>query len=79
MGAIYPPHSHSVKTISVPILQKEKAFAGWQEVAYKDVEHAFGVFQSHWHLPTWPIELHNSTEIQEMVMTTIVLHMMVQE
>ena len=44
VDGIYPTLTHFVKTISVPISPKEKAFAAWQEAACIDVEHGFGVF-----------------------------------
>ena len=59
-----------------PNFTKRKAFAHWQKEAHKDVECAFGVLQSHWHLLTQPIELWDSNKIQKMVMTTIILHNM---
>ena len=43
---IYPLLSHFVKTIPIPMMKKEKSFAGWPEAAQKDVKCAFGVLQS---------------------------------
>ena len=45
-----------------PNIAKGKEFAGLEEAAHKDVEHAFGVLQSQWCMLTRPIELCNSTQ-----------------
>ena len=78
VDGIYSPLSCFVKTISVPISPKEKTFAGWQEAAHKRCQTCVQCIN--WHLLTCSIELWDSFEIQQMVMTVIILHnMMVQE
>ena len=57
-------------------MKKEKAFAGWQEAAQKDVECAFGVLQSKWRLLASPVEMWDEVCIQEMVTSCIILHNM---
>ena len=57
VDGIYPQLSHFVKTISIPIIKKETTFAGWQEAAWKDVEHTFGVLQIKWRLLASPVDV----------------------
>ena len=38
-------------------MKKETTFAGWQEAAQKDVEHAFEVLQSKWWLLASPVQM----------------------
>ena len=69
-----------MKTISIPIMKKEKTFAEWQEATQKDVECAFGVLQSKWLLLASPVEMWDEVHIQDMVTSYIILHnMMVQQ
>ena len=80
VDGIYPQLSHFMKTISIPIMKKEKIFAGWQEAAWKDVEHAFGVLQSRWQLLASPVKMWDEVHIHDMVTSCIILHnMMVQQ
>ena len=58
-----PPPSFSFHQNNLcPNIAKGKEFAGLEEAAHKDVEHAFGVLQSQWCMLTRPIELCNSTQ-----------------
>ena len=69
-----------MKTISIPIMKKETTFAGWQEAAWKDVEHTFGVLQNKWQLLASPVEMWDEVCIQDLVTSCIILHnMMVQQ
>ena len=80
VDGIYPQLSCFMKTISIPIMKKEKNFAGWQEAAWKDVECAFGVLQSKSQLLASPVEMWDEVHIQDMVTSCIILHyMMVQQ
>jgi hypothetical protein len=79
VDGIYPPLSRFMKTISDPSMNAESRFAEWQEGSQKDVERAFGVWQSKFHILTQKIELWNPEEIKNMVIGTIIMHnMMVQ-
>jgi len=42
---IYPEWATFVKTITLPLTEKDKLFAQHQETARKDVECAFGILQ----------------------------------
>ena len=66
-----------MKTISIPIMKKEKTFPGWQKAAWKDVEHTFGVLQSKWQLLASPVEMWDEVHIQDMVVSCIILHNMI--
>jgi hypothetical protein len=57
VDGIYPPRSWFVKTILEPGTESESIFAKWQEGSQKDVERAFGVWQSKYRLLTCKIEL----------------------
>ena len=77
---IYPQLSHFVKTIPIPMMKKEKSFAGWPEAAQKDVKCAFGVLQSKWWILASHVEMWDKVHIQDMVTSCIILHnMMVQQ
>ncbi|XP_012831512.1 PREDICTED: uncharacterized protein LOC105952496 [Erythranthe guttata] len=51
---IYPEYATLIQTISQPSSVKEKLFAKQQETVRKDVERAFGVLQSRWHIIKGP-------------------------
>ena len=57
-----------VKTLSEPLTKREKAFAGWQEIARKDIERAFGVLQRKFHFLVNSIELWYASDVHEIVL-----------
>jgi leucyl aminopeptidase (aminopeptidase T) len=62
-----------VKTVRNPADEKCKRFAKEQEAARKDVERAFGVFQSRWVIIQYPARIWN-------VMTAyVIMHNMIVE
>ena len=73
------PTIESFHPISTPITKQEKTFAGWQEAAQKDVEHAFGVLQSKWQLLVSPVEMWDEVCIQDMLTSYIILYNMMVE
>lgn len=76
---IYPDWPVFIDSIMNPTTRKDKLFAAMQEATRKDVERAFGVLQSMWHIITTPSRF-ASVEMMEKVMTTvIILHNMVVE
>ena len=80
VDGVYPQLSHFVKTILIPIMQKETTLAGWHKATWKDVECIFGVLQSKWHLLASPVEMWDKVCIQDMLILCIILHnMMVQQ
>lgn len=48
IDGIYPKYATFIQSITHPTTAKERLFAQKQEVAQKDVEHAFGVQQIKW-------------------------------
>ncbi|KAK2638407.1 hypothetical protein Ddye_026202 [Dipteronia dyeriana] len=54
---IYPQYATLIQTISQPSSIKEKIFAEHQEAARKDMERAFGVFQSRWQIVKGPARI----------------------
>jgi hypothetical protein len=74
---IYPDYGVFVKPISNPINEKEKYFTKMQESAQKDVERAFGVLQSRFHILAKPCKLWFLQDIECIVKTCIILHNMI--
>ncbi|CAH9106163.1 unnamed protein product [Cuscuta epithymum] len=58
---------------------KEKLFAKCQESARKDVERAFGVLQSRWHVVKGPAHMWSATDLWKIMKTCIILHNMIIE
>jgi hypothetical protein len=56
-----------------------RVFASQQEAVRKDVERAFGVLVSRWHILKNPVRLHRRTDIANVVLACVVLHDMVVE
>ena len=52
---IYPNYSSFVQSIGDPVDEKRKHFAKRQGVVHKDVERAFGVLQSRFHIVRNPV------------------------
>ena len=57
---IYPKYHCFVKTIASPQTRKEKLFSTMQESKRKDIERAFGILQSRFHIITVPCKLWSS-------------------
>ena len=55
VDGIYPRYSRFVKAIRQPILLHHRRFTSFQEAARKDIERAFGVYQSMWQCSARPI------------------------
>ena len=73
---IYPPYSRFAKSIPVPVTKEEKAYAGFQEAARKDIERAFGVLQIKEQWMARPILLHKMNAIGSRVRTCLIIHNM---
>ena len=54
---IYPDWATFVKTITLPLTDKDRLFAQHQEAARKDVECAFGILQKRWAIICHPARL----------------------
>jgi hypothetical protein len=76
---IYPSIGRIVKTIAVPLTAQERYFAGWQEVARKDIERAFGVLVRRFMGLKKPIELHQIHDIKDIMYICLLLHNMLVE
>lgn len=79
VDGIYPKWAIFVDTIQGAVARKQKTFAGGQEAVRKDVERAFGVLLSRWHILAKPAMFHDK-EICKLVMECcIILHNMIVE
>ncbi|CAH9104978.1 unnamed protein product [Cuscuta europaea] len=76
---IYPQYATLIQTISQPSSVKEKLFAKLQESTRKDVERAFGVLQSWWHIVKGPARFWSAKDLGKIMKTCIILHNMIIE
>jgi len=76
---IYPEWATFVKSISVPISNKQKVFASQQEACRKDVERAFGVLQAKWKILHAPARLWSRRTLNSIMIACVILHNMVIE
>ena len=71
---IFPQLTQFINNILIPLSNKEKKFAGWQEAARKDVKRVFGVLQCRWHLLAIPIVKFDEVKIQHMMISCFIMH-----
>ncbi|XP_052311109.1 uncharacterized protein LOC112327996 [Populus trichocarpa] len=76
---IYPNWSTFVKTIPRPLGVKRKYFASKQESTRKDVERAFGVFQSRFAIVCGPVRYWNEETLAYIMKACIIIHNMIIE
>jgi len=76
---IYPDWATFVKTITLPLTDKDRLFAQHQEAARKDVECAFGILQKRWAIIRHPARLWDRRELEDIMMACIILHNMIVE
>ncbi|XP_047948877.1 protein ALP1-like [Salvia hispanica] len=76
---IYPRWPVFVKMISCPMGDRRVLFAAKQEVAWKDVERAFGVLQSRWALVKGPMHFWFKEVVADVMYACIILHNMIVE
>jgi hypothetical protein len=76
VDGIYPQYSRFVKTLREPILHWEIDYCAWQEAARKDIERAFGVFQSKFQYVARPFMELDLKVIGKRVNTCLLLHNM---
>jgi Plant transposon protein len=74
---IYPPYACLVKTIPNPTTRMQKMFASAQEAKRKDIERAFGILQSRFHILTVPCRLWNRFRMKEVMKACVILHNLV--
>jgi hypothetical protein len=76
---IYTNWSTFVKTIPRPLGAKRKYFASKQESARKDVERAFGVFQSRFVIVCRPVQYWDEETLAYIMKAYIIMHNMIIE
>jgi hypothetical protein len=76
---IYPEWAVFVKSIILPISDKDKLFAQEQEGARKDIERAFGVLKRRWCVLKRPARLYDRGQLENVVLACIILHNMIVE
>lgn len=76
---IYPQWITFVKTISAPQENKTKHFVAIQELAWKDVEHAFSVFQVRFTIGRGPACFFHIDTLNDIMMALIILYNMIIE
>ena len=76
---IYPDLSRFVKSFDEPMGVANKRYATWQEASRKDIERAFGVMQRKFHILVRDFEYWFVQEIEQIVLSCIVLHNMMVE
>jgi hypothetical protein len=76
---IYPEWAVFVKSISMPISDKDKLYAQEQEGKRKDIERAFGVLRRRWSVLKKPARLYDRGQLEKVVLACIVLHNMIVE
>lgn len=77
--AIYPNWPIFIETILDPSTNKQKFFSKLQEATRKDIESAFGVIQSMWHIITVPSRFETVGAMKAVMKCEIILHNMVVE
>lgn len=77
VDGIYPSWALFLHTIPHPVEQKEVFFSKQQEAVRKDVERAFGVLVSRFHILSQPCRLHDREEAANVMRASIILHNMV--
>jgi hypothetical protein len=76
---IYPEWAVFVKSIQLPIAEKDKLNAQEQEGARKDIERALGVLQRRWCILKRPARLYDRVVLRDVVLACIILHNMIVE
>lgn len=79
VDGIYPNWAMFIDTIAEAINKKEKTFSGAQEAVRKDIERAFGVLLSRWHLLAKPCNYRDRKTINNIMKTAIIMHNMIVE
>jgi hypothetical protein len=68
-----------VKSISLPISDKDRRFTKEQEGVKKDIERAFGVLQCQFCILKWPARLYDRRQLEQIVLACVILHNMIVE
>jgi len=76
---IYPEWAVFVKSIRMPISEKDKLYAEKQEGARKDIERAFGVLRRRFSILKRPARLYDRDQLRDIVLACVILHNMIVE
>lgn len=76
---IYPNWAIFAKTISEGSTKKERNYARAQEAFRKDIERAFGVLITRFHILRYPARLWYQTDIARVMKACIIIHNMIVE
>ena len=76
VDGIYPPWARFLKTLSVPLSQKQFTFSKWQEASRKDIERAFGQLQQVFHIVANPVNTMRMERFGNIMTSCLILHNM---
>ena len=80
VDGIYPPWCTFVESIKEPKTKKKQSeFARVQEAARKDIERAFGVFQSRFDIVRGPARFWDKKTLRNIMTCCVILHNMILE
>ena len=76
---IYPTYACFVKSFPNPKTRMQKMFVTAQEAKRKDIERAFGILQSRFHILTSGCRLWNKSAMKTVIKTCVVLHNLITD
>ncbi|KAJ9555087.1 hypothetical protein OSB04_009701 [Centaurea solstitialis] len=76
---IYPKWTTFVKAYRYPTEPEQVAFTERQESARKDIERAFAILKSKWHIVKYPARAWTKKKLRYTMYTCIILHNMIRE
>ncbi|XP_076934842.1 uncharacterized protein LOC143601274 [Bidens hawaiensis] len=76
---IYPDYSTIVKSLSQPIGVKRQTYKKAHDAARKDIERAFGVLKSKWHIVDLPSKCFSQVKMRNIMYACVILHNMILE
>lgn len=79
VDGIYPEWAIFIDTIRMATTRKEQFFSAYQESMRKDVERAFGVLLSRWHILQRPCMFYDRARCVKVMKTAIIMHNMIVE
>ncbi|XP_076913450.1 uncharacterized protein LOC143572081 [Bidens hawaiensis] len=76
---IYPDYSTIVKSLSQPIGVKRQTYKKAHDAERKDIERAFGVLKSKWHVVDRPSKYFSQVKMRNIMYACVILHNMILE
>ncbi|XP_076951383.1 uncharacterized protein LOC143624702 [Bidens hawaiensis] len=76
---IYPDYLTIVKSLSQPIGVKRQTYKNAHDAARKDIERAFGVLKSKWHIVDRPSKCFYQVKMRNIMYACVILHNMILE